>query len=411
MKKIIIAISLLGLSSGAYATKARLLGMSQNSDDPYFVEDSRSIFLNAAYANNFANSVTTEWGTAGTGYSNGASGSGLDTNASPKAMGGFLKKSGNYVYGVHLGNESNTGALLRAAASDADYAVGASLAASDQLADADNVLDLFFAGESGSLKWGFNLLHASSKNETQAGTGNNESTSDNLAARVGVLASDWEAYANVSIKGEAERKNTTNAAKFDGKLGLHVGGAYNMGASRIIAAYKSLSWDQRFTTVVTAAKYNEMQFGWGHTKEVSSDTKIYTNVSYKMTKVEASYVTNPAEMTHTIVPLTVGFETKANDWLMWRGGMSTNVTGNVKEKGLSDHFSNAFRLALGGNFQTKGTSSGTTELEYSIPNSTTVSGGASLTFGKLSLDGMVGATAGRLRLDNLLTRVAASYWF
>jgi hypothetical protein len=418
MKKTIIAISLLGLSTGAYATKARLKAMGQSSDDNYFVEDSRSIFLNAAYANNYADSMIMEWGGSGTPYSvAGFSGGGLDTELYPKAMGGFLKKSGNYVYGAHMGNESNTGALLRAAASDSDYAAAAT---TNQLADADNTLDLFFAGEASSMKWGLNFLYASSKTETQGGLGVAESTADNLAVRVGVLAPSWEAYANVSLKGEAERKNTTNAAKFDGKLGVHAGGAYNMGASKIIAAYKSLSWDQRFTTVVTAAKYSQMQLGWGHKREVSSNTSVYTNVSYRMTKIEASYITNPAEMTQTIVPLNVGFETKANDWLTWRGGISANLMGTVKEKGLADHFGgtgSAFNRALTGEFGTKGTSTGTGELKFTVGNSTVVSGGASLTFGKLSLDGMLGiatATGARdatLKLDALLSRVAASYWF
>lgn len=416
-----IALSLLGLTSTAYASKARLLALGQDKDDNYFINDSRSIFYNSAYANEYADTITMEWGASGTGFSAGLSGGGLDTDAAPKAVGGVLKKSGSLVYGLYLGNESDTGALLHGAASDTDYAT------TSQLADTDNVVDVFVAGDSGSIKWGWNFLY--SKSETDKGAGNaDNSENDAMATRLGMIMGDIEAFANISLGNEAKRDNTTNKAKFEGSLGFHLGGAYNMGDNKFIASYKQLDWDQTFgaTPVKTEGGFTKYTVGWGHTHNVSDTTKVYTQLYYESTSIEVKYATNPAEMTHTVLPLLVGFEAKATDWLSLRGSVKSNfLIGNVKEKGIGSHFSAAYRGVLQAKFGTDNTT-GTAENKKTLQNSVDVAGGATLHFGKLNVDGMIGATSsarnanatntvgtehGVLTLDNLMTRVGISYAF
>ncbi|MBT7610218.1 MAG: hypothetical protein HN576_10705 [Bacteriovoracaceae bacterium] len=412
MKKIIIAASLLGLSGGAYATSARLEALGSSVTDNYFINDNRSIFLNAAYVNDYADSMNMEWGTAGTLVA-GTANTRLTVSAAPKAQAGFLRKSGKYVYGVNLGNESNTGVLLRMAAEGT----------AGELLQADNVVDVFIGSDTGSMKWGWNLLYTNSKLEN-SGTPTNDKEEKNMATRLGMIMGDTEAFANVSLGGESKTK-ATNPTEFDGSLGLHLGGAYNMGANKLVASYKSLKWDQKsnaFTSnLAVAGKYSEIVVGYGNTKDLGNGATLFTNARYQITKVDVA-TTNAASMTHTVLPLAVGFEAKANDWLTWRGSVSHNLTGSVKQKNImggggSQNVTAQFAGALAAAFNTDTTVvTADVEKTATIANNTAVAAGASLMFGKLTVDGMVGSTVtgtkvGVLTLSNLLTRVAMTYWF
>ena len=73
----------------------------------------------------------------------------------PKPQGGFFRKTGDWAYGVYLGNESNTSSLLRLTAEST----------ATELLKSDNTVDLFIGRDQGNLKWGWNLLHSSNKQE------------------------------------------------------------------------------------------------------------------------------------------------------------------------------------------------------------------------------------------------------
>lgn len=426
MKKTMIALSLLGLSSTVYASKARLLALGQDKDDNYFVQDSRSIFHNAAYVNEYGDTLTMEWGKAGLSSTAAAAQTlpvQLEANSSPHAIGGMLKKSGDWTYGVYLGNESNTSHLLRASAEST----------ANNLLKSDNIFDLFVGKDMGSMKLGWNFLYSDAEDNTTASAVKEQKS---MATRLGMIMGDIEAYANVSLKGESS--NTSGNQKFDGSLGVHLGGAYNMGDHRFVGSYKSLKWDitnAKHTSAIEA-KYNQILVGYGNTKKVSDSATVYTQVFVKQTDIEAAFTTTntPAEMKHMIVPLVVGFEAKANDWLTWRGSVTQYLHGNVEEKGIDDittgvdNFTDEFVNAVQAEFGVTG-NSGTTQLKKSLPNSTVVAGGASLTFGKLIVDGMIGTTSsstaltqdrnagsgnggeGLLSLDTLMTRVGVTYSF
>jgi hypothetical protein len=88
------------------------------------------------------------------------------------------------------------------------------------------------------------------------------------------------------------------------------------------------------------------------------------------------------------MPVTLGMEVDAASWLAFRGSVSQNVLINSEKK----------------------TDTGTSQ-ENSL-NSTSVNGGATLNFGALKVDGMVGATNNaELHTDTLMTKVAATYSF
>lgn len=415
MKKTIIALALAGMATSAYASKARVEALGQDADDNYFINDSRSIWYNVSHIHDYKDMVMVEWGNSAGETTNST---GLDGEANPKAQGGFFKSAGNGVYGIYLGEESNTGYLLRHTAETAG-------ATAISLLKPDNVVDVFYGMDMGGMRWAANVLY--SKSEVKDGatpTNNKEQTA--MAARLGASSDMWEAHVNVSIKGESKTSAATPEV-FDGKLGYHVGGSYKLGAGKVIANYKGFKWDIKNATHTTAveAKYTQMWLGYGHEHEAGGGT-IFTQVYYRNTKVEAPFTTQAAELKHAIIPLVVGFEAKANDWLTWRGSVSTNLHGKVENKGITTtNFQSVVANALAGAFDAT-VNAGTETRKDTIKDSVSVSAGASLNFGKLSVDGLVGSTgsnrgtgapgasgskAGVLALDNLLTRVGVNYAF
>ena len=93
------------------------------------------------------------------------------------------------------------------------------------------------------------------------------------------------------------------------------------------------------------------------------------------------------------LPVTFGFEADATSWLTLRGSVGQNVILNNRKNGAN---------------------------KSSDANTTTVNGGATLNFGKLAVDGLVGTTSsagvagtknGVLSTSNLLTRVGVTYNF
>lgn len=415
MKKTMIAFALVSMTSSAYASKARVEALGQDSADNYFIKDSRSIWYNVSHIHDYKDMILLEWGGAGAQVTD------LDVEATPKAQGGFFKSIGNGVYGVHLGEESNTGMLLRHTAESADSGVG-----NIGLLKPDNVVDVFYGMDMGGMRWGANVLYSKSKTEVSATPANNKEQSA-MAVRLGVGADMWEAHANVSLKGET-KTSAANPEVFDGGLGLHLGGAYNLAGGKVIANYKTFKWDIKNATHTTAveAKYNQMWLGYGHEKEVAGGT-LFTQIYYRNTKIEAPFAAagGAAELTHTIVPVVAGFEAKATDWLTWRGSVSANLMGNVENKGInSGNFNDVVDDVLAVSFDTTA-NTGTETIKKSIGNAVNVAAGASLTFGKLTVDGMVGTTNGSrtggfgttsnntgvLSLDNLMSRVGMNYAF
>ena len=119
-----VSLLLLGSMVPANATIARLqaLGMDETDNEgSYYIEDNRNIFLNAGNIHKYADSLVMEWGDEGNNVPAAGTASQLATDeiTNPKAKGGFLKSHGDWTYGLYLGNESNTSALLRALATGA----------------------------------------------------------------------------------------------------------------------------------------------------------------------------------------------------------------------------------------------------------------------------------------------------
>jgi hypothetical protein len=405
MKKLMmIGSALLVLSTSVFATEARLLalGMKETDNDgSYYIQDSRNIFLNAANVNNFADMLITEWGSAGRTVGAKAT---VDTVPAPKAQGGVLKRYGGLVYGAYFGNESNTSALLRIAGSNLNTAL---------LQTTDNQIDLFVGGEA-AVKWGANVLYAKGKDET---VGSKDSA---YATRLGVIGNGWDAHANISLGSKSERTDTPSM--FKGKIGYHLGGSVNAGAGKAFGYYKHYGWDQELrNTSMVKGDFSTYFLGYGSEMAVNGSDKLIASLGVKKTDININFATK-AEVRNLVIPLTLGYEAKATEWLTVRGSVIQNLYGKKKNKFVTDATGNnglnsVATLLVSGAYGATGTST--------IANSTEVNSGLTLTFGQLSLDGLIGMTStagvdettagagkkGVLSLSNLETKVGLTYKF
>jgi hypothetical protein len=368
-KQIVLGLGLAVMAAPALASKARLQALGEDSNGSFYINDNRNIFLNSAHVNNHKNLVTFETGSAtGAGATD-------DSATAPRPEGGVFFGQGNMVYGVQLGNESNTSNLLRTWAG----------ADSEQ-----NNVDLFVGGDAG-LKWGANLTYG---NTTESATIDNDKL---LRTRLGVVAGDIEGFANISIMNKSEMGNGN---EFEGKLGYQVGGSYTMNAYKLFAEYRSIKAEDK--TNDADGSISLMRVGAGRTDKLNDKAHLFTKLEVNRTTLNAETAaagaaisTGGEDLITTNLPLTIGLEYDAASWLVLRGSVSQSIMSDVSLKGTSNS---------------------------NLENTTVVNAGASLKFGEMSVDGVIGnnndvgaasatGTNGTLRTDTLMSRVSMTYNF
>ena len=381
-KQIALAMGLTFMSGSVFATKARLQALGEDVNGSQFISDNRNVFLNSATLNYHKDLVTMEWGDTTAD---------ADSTTTPKAEGGFFKSTGNMAYGVYFGSESNTANGLRGAA-------GVSV-------EEQNNLDLFISGDAG-VQWGANVTYHSYSDE-QNGSGA-DVTSDSLRTRLGVISGNTEAFANISIIGNAEDKGADN--ELEGKGAYDLGVSHSMDDVTYIARVQSITAEQKdgeeFSSqkisIGAAKEYkiNSMTNIWvsGFIKQDTYECDLNAAGSAAASCVTALQLSNAGESKDTYIPVSVAAEVNVKEWLTLRGSVGQNIYG-VNENDDGD--------------------------EATIEDSTFVNAGASLIFGDLQFDGVIGnsdqtsevqsgSTAGgegTLRTDNLMSRVSMTYRF
>ena len=392
-KQLVVALGLTVLATPAFASKARLQALGEDTDGSFYINDNRNIFLNAAHVNNHKDFVTFETGSF-TGDADTANDTDLaDSSAAPRAEGGVFFGQGNLVYGVQLGNESATADTLRAWAG---------------VESEQNNLDLFVGGDAG-VKWGANLTYG---HVSETATVNN---SDVMRVRLGAVAGDVEGFANVSLKNSAADKT---GHEVEGKLGYQIGGSYAMNAYKVFAEYRSIKAEDKKENA--DAEIGLMRVGVGRTDKLNDKATLFTKVEYSRNKgnIETgsgSCVGEPCASTSDVatyngtplstggddlivtnLPIIIGLEYDAASWLVVRGSVSQSIFSDKSIKGASN---------------------------ANLDNTTVVNLGSTLKFGEMSIDGVIGnssnvggdttiassGTNGSLRTDNLMSRVSVSY--
>ena len=375
-KNVLLVAGLCVLSTNAFASKARMIALGQGNESRV-IGDTRSVFINPAEVNNYKNYIVTEWGT---------STNTTDTDAAPRAEGGFFRETGSFSYGLYLGNNDSRIAVEDDAANAFDQKT--------------NSLDLFFGGDMG-VKWGARVHHASSKDESATGTGSATLTQKTSAFGLGLGAIHGDLSGSINVDLADKANGTSGTAGIAGdesklKPSYTVDLGYNWQGNTFYAAYESNKREETIAAVKETMKTSEVRVGWGRTHEVNPTARVFTDAYFASGKVQNA---NGKE-TSTKLPVTVGFETEATSWLTLRGSVSQNVVlGTTKTSPVN------------------GTATKKTDA-----NTTNVNGGATLTFGKLKVDGVIGTTDGArnaatqadkgvLATDNLMTRVGVTYNF
>jgi hypothetical protein len=380
-RSLLIATGLVLLSTSAFATKTRMTALGQDAaNGSRYIDDTRNVFRNAAHAGSTTNYVVSEWGNLGS-----------------TAEGGFFKEAGSFNYGVYLNSRNdaqngNNGASL--GTTGTDYAGVGAFGADFSAAGANRSddIDLFFAGDMG-FQWGARIGYSSSDTKAAA-AGSKEQTHDGMSLGAGAVFGDIEASVNFVLKDEYAGSTSTSNDKLEGdKMDINV--AYNWGSWTFFGDYDSRGADYTSGTKAETSR-STITLGAGHTHEVSSTARIYTDITYNNTKGthKAAAATVESERKTSNLQVNLGFEADATSWLTWRGSIRQNVLMDKTETKTAPATTSS---------ETNGTS-------------TTLNAGATLNFGKLKVDGTIGtatgaAGAGGLSTDALLTQVALHYWF
>lgn len=392
------------LSSGAYASKARMLALGQDTAmGSYFVDDTRNKFRNAANIASMNNYMITEWGSAQ---------SGSDADTGTAAEGGIFRNAGSFSYGLYFGNDNGSQNNVRTAnqngyAQQADSNLTAVTTGSTALIDRTNELDLFIGGDMG-VEWGARISYASSKNKvTTAST--KEAKQSSLGIGLGMNMGDLGAWLNLGLSDKTENTATTSEGiKWEADTAINVGLNYDWMDWTFFAEYDTKGAE--FTSGTGVAK-NEtsrdtITVGAGHKHQISSTSMVGTEIKYISQTSEdkdGTTTTNGGEVKSSTLPVAFVFETDANSWLTLRGAVAQNILFN--------------------SVKTTSNVTGSQEGEDSNNDTINVNAGATLNFGKLKVDGMIGtggntgtgttstAETGSLSLDRLMTRVGVSYWF
>jgi hypothetical protein len=368
-KQTLVIAGLALLSTSAFASKARLDALNgYDGAGKYYISDDANVFRNAATINTHKNYVTTEWGT----------GASTETQAAPRAEGGFFKDGGALAYGLYLGNNGQGDDTRNA-----------------NFQKQDNALDLFLGGDAG-LQWGAKVHYANAKVDPgTAGSVVKKNTAFGLG--LGVVAGAAEGYANVDLSDKSSGALLATD-QWKQKPTFTVGGSYNMSGYTFFGELASGKVEQNYASAASTIKSTDARVGVGHIMEINPTARIITDASvvYSLAKTEGSTAALSTKTTDMTLPLTLGFEAEATSWLTLRGSVGQTVLlNNDKVESV-------------------------TTSKKTLANTTTVNGGATLSFGKLAIDGLVGATSsagvagsktGVLSTSNLLSRVGVTYNF
>jgi hypothetical protein len=365
-RQLAIALGLAVVSTSALASKARLESLGQDANGSQVIDDHRSIFLNAAHLNHHKDFVMIEVGnTAGT-----AATADQDAVATPKAEGGVFKSSGNMVYGVYFGEESNTSNELRKEAGITNNALME-----------DNSTTLFVAGDAG-VQWGAALTHQAYENEAS------EDKAGAMRARFGVISGNFDVFANIGLSNTVEQEtdgSVADVAEFTGKSSYDIGVTFNAGAdAQYMFRTNSILAENKDGDEFTKSS---MALGASKGYKLNDKAMMWAQVWYK-TAAQENF--SKVETKTAALPVTISLEADATDWMALRGFVTKNLFIGHTELDSGDKVTND-------------------GLAHGI--------GASLKYGDLSIDGslvLVGnntGNTGAINLDEPMNRVSLTYNF
>lgn len=383
MKKCLclVLLILVFYSFETLASKARLEALGDSSTGSMYIEDARNVLLNPAQLNFHRDFITMEWGNTNQESSNND----VDGAATPKAEGGMFRSYGSMVYGLYFGSESDESNTYRSAAG---------------VETEQNNTDVFIAGDFG-LQWGLRYTYHSYKDE-QA-TVEKESQANRL--RVGLIGGNTEGFAKL---GMSNKSKNDGGAEYEQNSSYEVGVTQILGDIDLMARASSLEATENDSG--DEIKSQSVYIGAAKQYKLNDSANAWTSAWFRKDNYECETTFSAScdgsdEKQDTYVPVIVSLEVAVKDWLSLRGSVSHEVFGQ-SENGDGD--------------------------AKTREDTTKVAAGATLTFGDLALDGMIGNSKrvedtagedsdtigsdtssgnGTLRGDTLMSRLSITYKF
>jgi hypothetical protein len=364
-KQIALAMGLAVISGSAFASKARLQALGESTDGSQYISDNRNIFLNAAHVNYHKDMVTFEAGDQDN----------TDATSTPTAEGGFLKAHNNMVYGLYFGADAGRDDGTR-------EALNAPM----------NVWDFFVGGDAG-VQWGANITYGDYKDEQVA----NEEEASLMRARLGIISGDVEGFANITLTDTEKIDGGGSDMDFEMKSNYDVGVNYNNSGMTYLARIQQWEAEDSITGQDESIKYQAMTVGAARLQKFNNMATMNYKVTYNTTTQEGTDYTDTLETKTMSVNAVIGVEVQVKEWLALRASIAQDII-NENENDDGDKVQNA--------------------------DSTVVNAGASLVFGDLQIDGVVGNSNdgttfgddtsqgnGVIRTDALMSRLSATYRF
>lgn len=262
-----------------------------------------------------------------------------------------------------------------------------------------NAIEFIFSHKTESATFGYGVFYSNFNNKTVGSEEKESSNGLRVSGTHGALG--WKL--NLGLTNTAE--NTT--VKMKGTLYANLGLRYKMDSTSF--AFDYTTWGVKVETIATGATAQEHDFANIQLRTLNStkveSNEIFYGAGFSQTNLKDKVTDKKLNRLH--LPLILGFEAKATDWMMLRGSITQSIllTTFKDERGYP---------AVSG-ITTPATTPPTAQLEYSgEPNTTSVAVGAGLKFGKVTIDGTLKdlmTSSGGQKLDgsNLLAQVGVIY--
>jgi len=388
-KTLVVAAGLAVLSTSAFASKARMAALNQDSAlGSYYIEDTRNVWRSAgAFSGNY---VIVEHGT------NVLDAAGDVQSAT--AEGGFFREGSMFNYGLYLNSTDTYGNV--ADLTTVDGLVGRA--------------DLFLASNSG-MKWGVRLGYE--RLSADEGFDTDEDGTSDVAKNIDISGIDLSLNAELgganvwlSFTPGTDRLMDLGSTAANQAAGLweqesdmRIGLTYDYSDHTLFAEYASNGGENDSVDGVTDTTDTETTFRVGAGRTMSTDSGMFF---YDISYVSVSNRGLEKDAALSRVPVTFGFEAQATSWLQWRVSIQQSLFGSVTQVNGTEKDDASFRT-------------------------TTVGAGASLTWGNLQIDGtlvgLANKSAGalssstddgtttengnRLGMNDLMANVSATYNF
>ena len=305
-KHLIVATGLAVLSTGAFASKARMQAMNQGTTlGSYYMYDTRNIWRTPNALNTNPEFVITEWGN------------------DQSAEGGFFNSSASVNYGVYLGADAL-----------GNVQDGSTVTAQR--------FDVFAAGNSG-MNWGARLGYSSVMDDSS----NEDSNGFDLSVSADLSGANvWLTYVSGT--------DATRAGQDEFNNDLALGATYGMGDHTLFGEYQSEGnqGDQDASTTITV--------GAGRTMSMSDSATVFYDVKLVSTSNLDSDGDRAQDASGMMIPVTFGVESKATNWLTWRASLSQSLYGTFEAANGNEVTDERTILGVGaslmyGNLQIDGT--------------------------------------------------------